>query len=147
MSGDAPSPIDPLDLRFHHAGISVPDIEASILWYRVVLGFELEGRSELPPVPATVAFLRRGTLRIELFQPRTATALPEERRDPHSDLRTHGMKHVAFSVTDIQAAACALRERGADIVFVKEMPDASVLFLRDNAGNLIELYEQSSGEA
>jgi methylmalonyl-CoA/ethylmalonyl-CoA epimerase len=133
--------LDPVDLRFHHAGISVPDLEASIHWYQRVLGFELERRSDLPPVPARVAFLRRGQLRIELFQPENAKPLPDDRRDPHADLRTHGNKHVAFAVSDVRAAAAALSERGADIVFVKEMPDAAVLFLRDNAGNLIELYQ------
>lgn len=133
---------DALELRHHHGAVSVPDLEASIEWYRQILGFELERRDYLPPVPADVAFLRRGDLRIELFQPAQAQSLPPERRLPDQDLRTHGTKHFAFAVRDIDAAASELRRRGADIVFVKHMESASVLFLRDNAGNLIELYQQ-----
>ena len=133
---------DPLELKHHHFGVSVPDLEAAIDWYGHVLGFTVEARDRLPPVPANVAFLRRGVLRIELFQPDQGQPLPAERRYPDADLRTHGNKHVAFAVRDIEAAAAELRQRGADIVFVKHMPQASVLFLRDNAGNLIELFQQ-----
>jgi hypothetical protein len=45
-------------------------------------------------------------------------------------------------VRDIDAAAQELRNRGADVVFVKHMKEASVLFVRDNAGNLIEMFQQ-----
>lgn len=133
---------DALDLKHHHVGVSVPDLEASIAWYRAVLGFELEARDRLPPVPADVAFMRRGVLRIELFQPDHGTPLPADRRIPDADIRTHGNKHVAFAVRDIDAAAAELKTRGADIVFVKHMQQAAVLFLRDNSGNLIELFQQ-----
>ncbi len=143
LSIASPAPAtDPLDIRHHHAGISVPDLDAAITWYHEVLGFTLEKREYLPPVPAQVAFLRRGPLRIELFQPEQATPLPADRRIPDADLRTHGNKHVAFAVRDIEAAAAALRQRGVDIVFVKHMPTASVLFMRDNSGNLIEMIQQ-----
>jgi hypothetical protein len=37
-----------IELRFHHGGVSVPDLEASIRWYREVLGFEVEHRFEIP---------------------------------------------------------------------------------------------------
>jgi methylmalonyl-CoA/ethylmalonyl-CoA epimerase len=86
--------------------------------------------------------LRRGDLRVELFEVPGAASLPEDRRDPHRDLRTHGNKHVAFAVQDVHAAVDELRTRGADIVFVKDFDFASCAFIRDNAGNLIELLQQ-----
>jgi methylmalonyl-CoA/ethylmalonyl-CoA epimerase len=78
----------PFELKFHHEGISVPDLEASISWYKAMLGFELERRDALPHAQAKVAFLRRGDLRIELFEVAGAAALPEDRRIPDQDLRT-----------------------------------------------------------
>lgn len=134
--------IDPLELKYHHVGVSVPDLEASIAWYRKVLGFDVEARSRLPPVPANVAFLRRGVLRIELFQPEDGKPMSDERRYPDADIRTHGNKHVAFAVRDVKTAAEELKARNADIVFVKHTEQASVLFIRDNAGNLIEMFQQ-----
>ena len=65
-------PIDGIDIRYHHVAISVPDLEASIRWYRETLGFEAEWRRRVASVPADVAMLRRGVLRVELFQPEHA---------------------------------------------------------------------------
>ena len=142
MNASATGSAQPLKLKFHHVGVSVPDIEASIAWYGRVLQFELEARGRLPAADVQVALLRRGALRVELFQPERGLPLPAARRHPDEDVLTHGNKHVAFAVKDVEAAARELRSRGADVVFVKHMPQASVLFMRDNAGNLIELFEQ-----
>jgi len=30
------------DLKFHHSGVSVPNLAASIAWYRDMLGFEVD---------------------------------------------------------------------------------------------------------
>jgi methylmalonyl-CoA/ethylmalonyl-CoA epimerase len=131
-----------IELKHHHGGISVPDLESSIQWYSEVLGFEVEQRFELPAIPARIAMLKRGDLRIELFQVPGAKPLPPERRDPDSDLRTHGNKHLAFAIRDVDAAEQELRARGVDIVFVGRFEFGSNLFLRDNCGNLLELVEQ-----
>ena len=130
-----------LELKHHHGGISVPDLEASIEWFVRVLEFEVENRFEIPPIPAKVAMLRRGELRVELFEVPGAQSLPAERRQPNTDLRTHGNKHLAFAVKDADATAEVLRARGADIVFVGHFEFGSNVFIRDNAGNLIEFVQ------
>lgn len=122
--------------------MSVPNLEESIAWYGKMLDFRLESVVKLAHVPAKVAMLRRGELRIELFEVPGAAPLPPERRIPDEDLRTHGNKHLAFAVRDIDVAVDELRHRGADIVFVKKFEFAAVAFIRDNAGNLIELLQQ-----
>jgi methylmalonyl-CoA/ethylmalonyl-CoA epimerase len=133
---------DSLDFRFHHGGVSVPDLDAAIHWYGRVLGFEVETRFPIPQIPAEVAMIRRGELRMELFAVPGAAALPAERRMPNSDLKTHGNKHVAFAVADADVTAEELRARGADIVFVGHFPWGSNVFIRDHAGNLIEFVQQ-----
>src|SRR6267154_6719336 len=131
-----------LDLKHHHGGISVPDLEASIRWYAEVLDFEVEQRLEIPAIPAKVAMLRRGDLRVELFEVPGAQPLPEERRHPNLDLRTHGNKHLAFAIEDLDSAERELRSRGADIVWVRRFEFGANIFVRDNSGNLIELVLQ-----
>ena len=131
-----------LDLKHHHGGVSVPDLEASIRWYAEVLDFEVEQRLEIPAIPAKVAMLRRGDLRLELFEVPGAQPLPEERRHPNLDLRTHGNKHLAFAIKDIDSAERELRSRGADIVWVRRFEFGANIFIRDNSGNLIELVLQ-----
>jgi methylmalonyl-CoA/ethylmalonyl-CoA epimerase len=130
------------ELKHHHGAMSVPELESSIAWYTKMLDFQLESVVKLDHVPANVAMLRRGELRVELFEVPGAAPLPPERRIPDADLRTHGNKHVAFAVRDIDAAVDELRRRGADIVFVKKFEFAAVAFIRDNSGNLIELLQQ-----
>lgn len=141
--GSIPShSVHPFDLKYHHAGISVPDLESSIAWYSTMLGFEVEARNNHPHPPAKVAFLRRGDLRIELFEVTGASPLPGDRRVPDKDLCTHGNKHVAYAVQNVRAAAEELKRRGVDVVFVLDIANVSVAFIRDNAGNLIELFQQ-----
>jgi methylmalonyl-CoA/ethylmalonyl-CoA epimerase len=131
-----------LEFWHHHAGVSVPDLEASIDWYRRVLGFEVVRRQRIESIPAEIAVLKHGAMHIELFQAEGAKALPPERREPDSDVRTHGNKHIAFGVADVDAFAQELRRRGADVVWVKHFPHGGAnIFIRDNAGNLIEFLK------
>ena len=126
----------------HHGGLSVPDLDASIAWWKKVLGFEVERRFFIPTIPAEVAMLRNGPLHIELFMVAGAHALPPERREPDTDVHTHGNKHVSFAVDNAAHFAEELKRRGADIVWVKVMPHGANIFIRDNAGNLVEFVQE-----
>jgi methylmalonyl-CoA/ethylmalonyl-CoA epimerase len=131
----------------HHVGVSVPNVDASIAWYRDILGFALERRYRVESIPAVVAVMRNGPMHVELFELDDAKRLPEERREPNLDLRTHGTKHVAFAVADVRAFADELKKRGADIVWVKDFKFGSNAFIRDNAGNLIEFVQKDRIDA
>jgi len=130
-----------LEFWHHHGGVSVPNLDESIAWYRDVLGFEVAERIKIPTIPAEIAMMQNGPLHMELFQVEGARKLPAERSEPDSDLHTHGNKHVSFAVSNVQEFAAELRRRGADIVWVKEMKHGSNIFIRDNAGNLIEFVQ------
>jgi methylmalonyl-CoA/ethylmalonyl-CoA epimerase len=128
-------------LRPHHFGISVPDLDAAIDWYSRMLGFQLESQLTIDKIPARIAFVRRDSYRIELFEVAGAAPLPDERRVPNLDLRTHGNKHMCFEVPDVPKAVAALREAGADIAFEVTVDGNPTAFIRDVCGNLIELLE------
>jgi methylmalonyl-CoA/ethylmalonyl-CoA epimerase len=129
-------------LRHHHGALSVPDLDAAIEWYRRVLGFAVEQRFTIATLPAEVAMLKRAELRIELFCVPGAAPLPEERRHPHADLRTHGHKHLAFAVPSAAAVQAEFEAAGVDIAFVVNASFGSAVFARDNAGNLLEFVQQ-----
>jgi methylmalonyl-CoA/ethylmalonyl-CoA epimerase len=131
-----------LEFWHHHGGVSVPDLDAAIAWWRSVLGFEVLERFPIPAIPADVAMLQNGPLHIELFQVPGAKSLPDERRQPDTDVYTHGNKHVSFAVENVLEFAAELQRRGADIVWVKEMKHGANIFIRDNAGNLIEFVQK-----
>lgn len=132
------------DFSFHHGGVSVPSLEAAIDWYGKVLGFAVEKRFHIAPAQAQAAMLRKGPLRFELFEVEGAAALPDARRHPPSDLQTHGNKHVAFRVEDLEDFLTEMEDKGADIAFVVREAFGKGCFLRDCAGNLIEFVEEAN---
>ncbi|HEY2684825.1 MAG TPA: VOC family protein [Steroidobacteraceae bacterium] len=137
----------PLEFWHHHGAMSVPDIEAAVVWWDRILDFKLLKRFRIAAIPAEVAMLQNGPLHIELFELAAAKPLPPERREPDTDLLTHGNKHVSFAVHDVETFAQELKRRGADIVWVRKMPHGSNIFIRDLAGNLIEFVAEPKPEA
>ena len=130
------------EFTFHHGGISLPDLDGAIAWYGRVLGFEVEKSFYIEAATARAAMLRKGPLRLELFEVAGANPLPEDRRHPPADLRTHGNKHVAFRVASLDQFLDEMREKQVDIAFVVREKFGSGAFIRDCAGNLIEFVEE-----
>ena len=140
--GELPPADHPFGVLPHHCGLSVPDLEAAIRWYREMLGFGLEMRQEMTHVPLKGAFLRRGDYRIELFEVPGAAPLPPQRRNVDEDLRTHGTKHMALTVPNVRQALEFLRARGVEVAMEPmEVEGTVACYIRDNSGILIELVE------
>ena len=123
-----------------HFGVSVPDIEASVKWYEEMFGFTEAKRMEMAG-RGKIVFVRRGDFYIEFFQMEGAKTLPDDRRYPNKDLMTHGWKHLSFVVKDAHKAAEALKKRGVEVVMEGGQGAQAMAFIRDNAGNLIELNQ------
>jgi catechol 2,3-dioxygenase-like lactoylglutathione lyase family enzyme len=142
--GESNSSGEKLELAAHHCGIRVPNLDASIAWYRDLLGFSVANRDELPGGTRFV-FMKHGDFYLELFSDPSAAALPE------GDYR--GINHVAFVVKDLTAATEYLKRRGVEFTsppaFGKmppagpKMPAKRAAFLHDPDGTLIELMDQS----
>ncbi len=130
------------EFTFHHGGVSVPSLDQAIDWYGRVLGFEVERRFFIEAAQADTAMVRKGGLRFELFEVAGAAPLPEDRRHPPADLKTHGNKHLAFKVDDIDAFLAEMETKGVDIAFVVKEAFGRGCFIRDCAGNLIEFVEE-----
>ncbi len=130
------------EFTFHHGGVSVPSLDEAIDWYGRVLGFEVEKTFYIEAAKSHTAMIRKGPLRFEIFEVEGAVALPEDRRFPPRDLKTHGNKHVAFRVEDLEAFLTEMEEKQADIAFVVREAFGKGCFIRDCAGNLIEFVEE-----
>lgn len=144
-------------LGIHHVSISVPDLETALGWYARVLGFELEQRFQVAAIPARAAFMRQQNLRLEIWEVAGGAPVPDERREPHSDLHQGGTKHLALLVDDLQACLERLYEERIDIAALQRTPTgpmrtesdprirsadgAFAAFIRDPAGTLIELID------
>jgi methylmalonyl-CoA/ethylmalonyl-CoA epimerase len=135
---------DPLaGLRPDHAGISVGDLEASIAWYGEMLGFTVDRVVDIPEDTGRLALIRRGDFLLELFCIAGTAPVPEERKHPATDLRTQGIKHVAYAVPDVRALMDGLKTKGVDVVWdVVEHDGTWCAFVRDNSGNIVEFVER-----
>lgn len=130
------------EFTFHHGGVSVPSLAEAIDWYGRVLGFEVEKRFYIEAAKSHTAMVRKGPLRFEIFEVEGAAPLPEDRRHPPADLRTHGNKHVAFRVEDLEEFLSEMEQKQVDIAFVVREAFGKGCFIRDCAGNLIEFVEE-----
>src|ERR1700744_3455771 len=127
------------EFNFHHVGISVPDLEAAAQWWEQMFGFKVVKRFRIEPADADVVVLAKGDLNVELFQANGANSLPDDRRVPIKDIGTHGTKHVAFRITNLEEFLVAVRAKGADVAVVERQTGLGPMcFLRDPAGTLIE---------
>ena len=127
----------------NHCAISVADIEETIQWYSDVFGFTVVNRSKIPGAGIKVAHLQGVGFLLEVFEAPGANPLPEDRRVPNRDLMTHGNKHMSFGVPDGRKVKEELEAMGVEIAMVAEVDDTYGVFIRDNTGNLIEIFEES----
>jgi len=109
----------------HHVSIDVDDVDSAGAFYTEVLGME---RLERPDFGFPGMWLRCGEQQIHLMQ-------VEEHAAPKG-------QHFALGVSDIEAARDALQRKGVEVSDVIDIPSAGKqAFLRDPAGNLIELNQ------
>jgi len=133
------------DIRFHHEGITVADLEEAIAWYDRVLGFTVERRFPIPMGSAgdvQVAMVKRGPMRIELICPPEPKPQSKERWSSGEDLQTTGNKHLAIGIRDVDAALAILKAADVHIESTGHYPWGTNIFIRDPFGSLIELVEQ-----
>ncbi len=126
----------------NHVAISVADFEESIGWYQRVFGFEVLDRSQIPGTGIQVAHMQGTGFLLEIFCAPNSNPLPPERRIPNQDLLTQGNKHFSFGVKDAHQAKEDMEKMGVEIAFVAEVDGTYGVFIRDNTGNLIEIFEE-----
>lgn len=140
----------------HHVGITVRDLEASLLWYEQTFGVqrefvahgsgpELSTAVGVPDADLSFAFLRFGSCVIELLcydNPRT-----EENERSNADV---GSTHVCIDVPDLQAAYVSLLSKGIEFLapplHIEDGPleGCSFVYFRDPNGVTLELFEKAA---
>jgi methylmalonyl-CoA/ethylmalonyl-CoA epimerase len=98
--------------KISHIGIAVHSLEASIPFYRDVLGMEFEGTEVVAEQKVKVAFLVVGESRIELLEP-TAPDSPVAKFLAKNGEGTH---HLAYQVDDLEAALARLKAQGVRLI-------------------------------
>ena len=98
--------------KINHIGIAVQSLEASIPFYRDNLGMAFAGIEEVPEQKVRVAMLEVGESKIELLEP-TSSESPVAKFIEKNGV---GIHHIAYEVTDIEAAIARLLSDGVRMV-------------------------------
>ncbi len=95
-----------------HVGVAVDDIEASIAYYRDVLGMPLVHRETVTDQGVNAALLDVGDGHVELLSPLG----PETPVGKFLARRGAGLHHVAYRVTDVDATLALLAAAGVRLI-------------------------------
>jgi catechol 2,3-dioxygenase-like lactoylglutathione lyase family enzyme len=120
--------------------LSVQDLDASARWYAEK--FDLKAGAKSSFGDASSVLLSGHGLEIELLSFRNSVA-QRNPFDPNEKERPRGIVKVGFRVRHLDATLAALRARGVDVMlgpFPPRRDQRANAVLRDNAGNLIQIF-------
>lgn len=98
--------------KINHIGIAVKSLEESLPFYRDNLGMSFAGIETVEEQKVRVAMLQVGESKIELLEP-TSEDSPVAR---FIDKNGVGIHHIAYEVTDIEAAISKLKSEGCRMI-------------------------------
>jgi methylmalonyl-CoA/ethylmalonyl-CoA epimerase len=98
--------------RVDHIGVAVDDLEAAIALHEEIYGMALVHREVVDDQGVEAVLLDVGENHVELLRP-LADESPVGR---FLAKRGPGLHHVAYQVTDVQAALAELRARGLQLI-------------------------------
>jgi catechol 2,3-dioxygenase-like lactoylglutathione lyase family enzyme len=108
----------------HHVSINVDDVDAALAFYTGRLG--LVARTDRPDFDFPGAWLDAGGQQVHLIG---------------SDPPTQRGQHFALQVDDLEAAITELRQEGIKVSDAMGVGTSRQAFLKDPAGNRIELHQ------
>jgi glyoxylase I family protein len=122
----------------HHIAILTDDYERSKQFYTEVLGFAIireTYRKERNSYKLDLSIA--GKYQVELF------SFPDF-RERGSYPEAKGLRHLAFAVEDVEAAAAELKAKGVETepIRVDELTQKRFVFFNDPNGQPLELYEE-----
>jgi methylmalonyl-CoA epimerase len=125
-----------------HVGIAVSDLQASLAFFKDVLGLHVDASEDVVSQRVRATFVAAGQSTLELLE---ATA-PDSPIAKFLEKRGPGMHHVALRVDDIGAALAHLKARGIRLIDEQPRPGAEqalVAFVHPSAANgvLVELKQ------
>ena len=145
-TADLPASIRRLG-KVHHVAVIVRDVEASLGFWRDMMGLPVDLVLPIEHDRVTIAFLPVGESKIELVQPTDDTTGAAR----FLESKGEGFHHVCFEVADISAALMRLGMDGIELIdsVARKGAEGPVAFLHPRSchGVLVELIEAPGGPA
>jgi len=135
--------------RLNHVGVATPSIDASIAFYREVMGAEvIREPFDLPAQGVRVCFVDTPNSQIELIEPLGDASPIRAFLDKHPQ---GGQHHLCYEVPDIHEAKAWFEAKGARVLGEPRIGahGTPIFFVhpRDMGGVLTEIMETPKGMA
>lgn len=142
--------LKPFVTAIDHVGVAVPDLDEAIVFYRDTLGLELAHDEVNEEQGVHEAMMRApgddgSGAAVQLLAP----LRPDSTIAKFIDRSRPGLQQLAYRVTDVEAAAVALRAKGLRLLYDQPRrgtANSRVNFVhpKDAGGVLIELVEPAT---
>jgi methylmalonyl-CoA epimerase len=133
--------------RVHHVAVVVRSIEASLAFYRDMLGLDLETVMDIASDRVRIAFLGVGESKVELVEPTDDTTGVAR----FLESRGEGFHHVCFEVANLAETLLRLEIEGVELIDTapRRGAEGPVAFIHPRSGHgvLVELIEAPGGPA
>jgi methylmalonyl-CoA/ethylmalonyl-CoA epimerase len=127
--------------KINHVAIVVNDLDSALVFWRDILGLNLDHVEDVPSQASKVAFLPVGEGEVELVEPTN----PESGLAKYLEKRGEGMHHLCIEVEDIEQMLNQLKEKDVRLINETplELPGRRMAFIHPKSTNgvLVELYE------
>ena len=134
-----------MTISIHETFLPQNDPEASLRFYRGLLGFEIRGDVDLHGFRwITVGPTRQSDISIVLYPIETAPGLTEDERQAVAQMMRKGtFASLNLATTDLDAVFTRLRDAGAEILQEPTDHDYGIrdCAVRDPAGNLLRIQQ------
>lgn len=128
-------------MKINHVAIAVPDLDASLTFWRDALGLTLDHVEDVPSQKSMVAFIPCGDSEVELVKP----TAEETGVAKFIAERGGGMHHLCFQVDDIEEMLADLKDKGIRLIneTPQVLPGRKMAFVhpKSTGGVLVELYQ------
>lgn len=121
-------------MKIHHVAIIVSDMEKSLEFYKKALGFSVKQKTFRQERNSWKVDIVRDSIELELF---TFSGAPKRPSYPEAQ----GLRHLAFSVEDIETFHESLKEFGVEEIRVDHLTGKKFFFFADPDDQPLEIYE------
>ncbi|MGE0438853.1 MAG: VOC family protein [Gemmatimonadales bacterium] len=132
--------------------LSVPDLPASLEWYRAAFGLQVVFEGAAPDSSTRVVLLAGAGVRVELVWHRQARSLADWAGAPTPPDLVYGPAKIGFFVADLDRTIAVLRARKATVegtwltrpghVAPTDTLWTRNILVRDPAGNYVQFFER-----
>lgn len=127
--------------KINHVAIAVPDLEASLTFWRDALGLAVDHVEDVPSQKSMVAFIPCGDSEVELVKPTAEdTGVAKFIAE-----RGGGMHHLCFQVDNIEEMLADMKAKGIRLIneTPQALPGRKMAFVhpKSTGGVLVELYQ------